>query len=75
MPSGHRFRVNFGGDGLARRYLNRAEVTAEKLIRHPFSEDPNARLSRSGDLARYLPDGNTEFIGRARTAGGGAAGY
>jgi acyl carrier protein len=50
--------------GLARGYLNRPELTAEKFIPHPFSEQPGARLYKTGDLGRYLPDGNVEFIGR-----------
>jgi hypothetical protein len=49
---------------LARGYLNEPEWTAEKFITNPFSEDPRARLYKTGDLARYLPDGNIEFIGR-----------
>ncbi len=53
-----------GGDGLARGYLNQPEWTAEKFIAHPFSEEPGARLYKTGDLARYLPNGNIEFLGR-----------
>jgi amino acid adenylation domain-containing protein len=53
-----------GGDGLARDYLNRPELTAERFVPHPFSATPGARLYRTGDLVRYLPDGNIEFIGR-----------
>jgi len=53
-----------GGVGLARGYLNRPELTAEKFIPDPFSDDPNARLYKTGDLVRYLPDGNLEFVGR-----------
>jgi amino acid adenylation domain-containing protein/non-ribosomal peptide synthase protein (TIGR01720 family) len=53
-----------GGVGLARGYLDRPELTAEKFIPNPFSEQPGARLYRSGDLGRYLPDGNIEFLGR-----------
>jgi acyl carrier protein len=56
--------LHIGGDGLARGYLNRAELTAEKFITNPFSNDPQARLYKTGDLARYLPDGNIEFLGR-----------
>jgi hypothetical protein len=52
------------GDGLARSYFNRPELTAEKFIPNPFSSKPGARLYKTGDLARYLPDGNIEFIGR-----------
>ncbi|MEW6736492.1 MAG: condensation domain-containing protein, partial [Acidobacteriota bacterium] len=51
--------------GLARGYLNRPELTAEKFIPNPFSTQSGERLYRSGDLARYLPDGNIEFLGRA----------
>jgi aspartate racemase len=53
-----------GGDALARGYLNRPELTAEKFIPNPFSKEPGARLYMTGDLARYLPDGNIEFLGR-----------
>src|SRR6185503_18364408 len=53
-----------GGDGLARGYLNRPELTAEAFVPNPFSEQPGDRLYRSGDLARYLPDGAIEFLGR-----------
>ncbi|MBI5099966.1 MAG: amino acid adenylation domain-containing protein, partial [Nitrospirae bacterium] len=53
-----------GGDGLARGYLNRPELTAEKFIPDPFSDRPGVRLYKTGDLARYLPDGNIEFLGR-----------
>ncbi|MCL2121306.1 MAG: amino acid adenylation domain-containing protein [Clostridiales bacterium] len=49
------------GAGLARGYLNQPELTAEKFIRNPFGE---GRLYRSGDLARWLPDGNIEYLGR-----------
>ncbi len=53
-----------GGPLLARGYLNRAELTAERFIRDPFSQDEQARLYKTGDLVRELPDGNIEFIGR-----------
>jgi amino acid adenylation domain-containing protein len=53
-----------GGDGLARGYFNRPDLTAARFIPHPFSMEPGRRLYQSGDLARYLPDGNIEFIGR-----------
>ena len=49
------------GDGLARGYLNQPELTAEKFVKNPFGE---GRIYRSGDLAKWLPDGNIEFLGR-----------
>jgi amino acid adenylation domain-containing protein/non-ribosomal peptide synthase protein (TIGR01720 family) len=53
-----------GGDGLARCYLNRPELTAEKFIPNPFDNLKGSRLYKTGDKAHYLPDGNIEFIGR-----------
>lgn len=53
-----------GGDGLARGYRNRPGATAEKFLPNPFSDEPGRRLYRTGDSARYLPDGNIEFLGR-----------
>ena len=53
-----------GGDGLARGYLNRPDITAEKFISHSFDGNLATRLYKTGDLARYLPDGNIEFLGR-----------
>jgi amino acid adenylation domain-containing protein len=64
VPIGIPGELHIGGDGLARGYLNRPELTAEKFIPHPFSSRPGARLYKTGDLARYLPDGNIEFLGR-----------
>lgn len=52
------------GDGLARGYLNRADLTNQKFLPNPFSNDSNSRLYKTGDLAQYLPDGNIEFLGR-----------
>ncbi|HEV3051693.1 MAG TPA: amino acid adenylation domain-containing protein, partial [Longimicrobium sp.] len=54
-----------GGGGVARGYLHRPELTAERFVRDPFSADPAARLYRSGDLARRRADGSLEFMGRA----------
>ena len=56
--------LHVGGDGLARGYLNERELTAEKFIPNPFSSAPGSRLYKTGDLARYLPDGTVEFLGR-----------
>jgi len=53
--------VVYRRDGLARGYLNHPELTAERFIPHPFSNAPGARLYKTGDLARYLSDGNIEF--------------
>lgn len=53
-----------GGEGLAHGYLNRPDLTAEKFIPDPFSHTSGARLYRTGDGARVLPDGNLEFLGR-----------
>ena len=64
VPIGVAGELHVGGVGLARGYLNRPELTAEKFIRNPFSNDPKSRLYKTGDLARYRPDGNIEFLGR-----------
>ncbi|QLE43120.1 amino acid adenylation domain-containing protein [Nostoc sp. C052] len=56
--------LHIGGIGLARGYLNRPELTIDKFILDPFSSEPGARLYKTGDLARYLSDGNIEFLGR-----------
>src|SRR5262245_4168475 len=56
--------IYIGGAGLARGYLNRPELTQEKFIPNPFNRDHDSRLYKSGDRARYLPDGNIEFLGR-----------
>ena len=64
VPVGVPGELYVGGVGLARGYLNRAELTAARFIPHPLSDDPAARLYRTGDLVRYLPDGNLDFLGR-----------
>ncbi len=53
-----------GGEGLARGYFQREELTADKFVADPFSATPGARMYRTGDLARYRADGNVEFLGR-----------
>jgi amino acid adenylation domain-containing protein/non-ribosomal peptide synthase protein (TIGR01720 family) len=64
VPIGVPGELYIGGDGLARDYFHRPELTAEKFLPHPFSEAPGARLYKTGDLARYRPDSNIEFLGR-----------
>ncbi len=64
VPIGGAGELLIGGVGLARGYLNRPELTAEKFIPNPFSKESGSRLYKTGDLARYLPDGNIEFLGR-----------
>ena len=64
VPIGVKGELYISGDGLARGYLNQPELTAEQFIKNPFSDDPQSRLYKTGDLVKYLPDGNIEFIGR-----------
>ncbi|MEH2352494.1 non-ribosomal peptide synthetase [Nostoc sp.] len=64
VPIGISGELYIGGEGLARGYLNRPELTAERFISNPFSSNPESRLYKTGDLARYLPDGHIEYLGR-----------
>ncbi|MFH1999041.1 MAG: amino acid adenylation domain-containing protein, partial [Planctomycetota bacterium] len=64
VPIGVPGELHIGGDGLAKGYLNRPELTEEKFIPHPFSPDRDARIYKTGDLARYRPDGRIECLGR-----------
>jgi amino acid adenylation domain-containing protein/thioester reductase-like protein len=64
VPIGIPGELHIGGAGLARGYLNRKQLTNEKFISNPISSSKSSRLYKTGDLARYLPDGNIEFLGR-----------
>lgn len=64
VPIGVPGELYIGGVAVANGYLNRPQLTAEKFIPDPFSDRPPNRLYKTGDLARYLPDGNIEFLGR-----------
>ena len=64
VPVGVIGELHIGGDGLARNYMHRPALTAEKFIPDPFSQEPGQRLYKSGDLARYQENGSIEFCGR-----------
>jgi amino acid adenylation domain-containing protein len=64
VPVGVPGELHIGGVQLARGYLKQPELTAQKFIADPFSSEPGARLYKTGDLARFLPDGNIEYLGR-----------
>ncbi len=64
VPPGSIGELYIGGSGLAWGYLYRPELTAERFMPHPFSEQPGARLYRTGDRARFQPDGKLIFVGR-----------
>ncbi|WP_226669331.1 phosphopantetheine-binding protein, partial [Microbulbifer aggregans] len=69
LPVGAVGELYIGGAGLARGYLNRPELTAERFIDNPFASEPDLakgynRLYKTGDLVRWLPDGNLEYLGR-----------
>jgi amino acid adenylation domain-containing protein len=64
VPLGEAGELCVGGDGLARGYLNQPELTAEKFVPDPFSDEPGSFIYRTGDLARYRNDGTIEFLGR-----------
>jgi hypothetical protein len=64
VPVGARGEICIAGVGLARGYLNRPDLTSEKFIPNPFDHEPGSLIYRSGDFARYRPDGSLEFLGR-----------
>ena len=64
VPVGVVGELYVGGEGLARGYLNSPAQTAERFVPHPFSLEPGARLYATGDLARYLPGGDLDYLGR-----------
>ncbi|KOP26731.1 thioester reductase [Hapalosiphon sp. MRB220] len=64
VPIGIPGELYIGGAGLARGYLHQPDLTSEKFIPNPFSDEANSRLYKTGDLVRYQDDGNIEFLGR-----------
>jgi amino acid adenylation domain-containing protein len=64
VPVGVAGELMIAGDGLARGYLNLPEMTAQKFIKDPFSKDADAKMYKTGDQARWLSDGNIEYLGR-----------
>ena len=64
VPSGVPGELYIAGEGVARGYLNRTELTQQKFLPMPFAGKPESRMYKTGDLVRYLPDGDLQFLGR-----------
>lgn len=64
MPLGFKGEICIGGNGIARGYLNRKTLTAEKFAPNPFMSHPGTRLYKTGDLATKLPNGELDYVGR-----------
>jgi non-ribosomal peptide synthetase component F len=64
VPLGVVGEIHIGGLGVARGYLHREQLTNEKFIAHPFSQQAGARIYKTGDLGRWLADGTIEYMGR-----------
>jgi amino acid adenylation domain-containing protein len=64
LPLGSIGELHIGGAGVSRGYLNREQLTRERFLKDPFAGETGARMYKTGDLARWLPDGNIEYLGR-----------
>ncbi|HMT29886.1 MAG TPA: beta-ketoacyl synthase N-terminal-like domain-containing protein, partial [Bacteroidia bacterium] len=65
VANGEQGEIYIGGSALARGYINRPELTAERFLKNPFDDKNNSRIYKTGDLGKYLSDGTIEYLGRA----------